>query len=172
MQNNTRVITGVARGSYMRVFEADENGKYSASVIIPKSDKDTIARVNKAIENAITAGIASKFGGSRPKKLEISFKDGDLEREDEAYENSMYISAKSNRQPQVVDTQVQPILDQDEVYSGAYYKFALTFYPYNFEGKKGVACALDNIQKIKDGDALGGARHKAEDDFEAFNEFM
>lgn len=150
----------------------DKDPKYSASIIIPKTDKATIARVNKAIENAITAGIASKFGGVRPKKLEISFRDGDVEKEDEAYEGAMYINAKSNRQPGVVDQQVQPILDQDEVYSGAYYKFAITFYPYNYEGKKGVAASLDNIQKIKDGDPLGGARHKAEDDFEAFNEFM
>lgn len=176
MENNTRVITGLVRFSYLKVWEAEAMGegqkpKFSVSLIIPKTDTVSLARINKAIENAKAAGLA-KFGGSIPKKLDICLRDGDVEKEDEAYENSFYINAKSDRQPGIVDAQVQPILNQDDLYSGAYGKAAITFYAYNFEGKKGIAASLDNIQKIKDGDPLGGARHKAEDDFEAYEDFM
>lgn len=175
MNNNTRVVTGLVRFSYLKVWEAEAMGdskpKFSVSLIIPKTDTAELARIQKAIENAKTAGIA-KFGGAVPKKLDICLRDGDVEKEDEAYEGAMYINAKSDRQPGIVDAQVQPIIKQDDLYSGCYGKAAITFYPYNFEGKKGIAASLDNIQKIDDGEPLGAPRHKAENDFEAYDEFM
>lgn len=168
-QNNTKVVTGIVRLSYANVWEPKSiNGgaeKYSVSLIIPKSDKKTIADIEKAIDNAIKEG-ASKFGGKIPNKaaLKLPLRDGDLERDDEAYNDSFFVNANSTTPPQIVDTKVQPILDRSEVYSGVYARVSVTFYAFNSNGNKGIACGLGNIQKVRDGEPLGG-RSNAIDDF-------
>ena len=89
---------------------------------------------------------------------------GDTERDDAAYAGHWFINANSRTAPQIVDKTVKPILDRDEVYSGCYARVSLNFYAFNSNGNKGVACGLGNIQKIKDGEPLGG-RSSANDDF-------
>lgn len=168
-QNNTKVVTGIVRLSYANVWEPKSiNGgaeKYSVSLIIPKSDKKTIGDIEDAINNAIKEGV-SKFGGKIPNKaaLKLPLRDGDLERDDEAYKDSFFVNANSTTPPQIVDTKVQPILDRSEVYSGVYARVSVTFYAFNSNGNKGIACGLGNIQKVRDGEPLGG-RSNAIDDF-------
>lgn len=168
-QNNTKVVTGVVRLSYANVWEPKSiNGgaeKYSVSLIIPKSDKKTISEIEKAIDNAIKEGT-SKFGGKVPNKstLKLPLRDGDSERDDEAYKDSFFVNANSTTAPQIVDTRVQPILDRNEVYSGVYARVSITFYAFNSNGNKGIACGLGNIQKVRDGEPLSG-RTNAADDF-------
>ena len=167
-KNNTKVVTGTVRLSYEHVWEpASINGgeeKYSASLIIPKSDKATVNAIQKAVDAAIEEGLA-KFGGKKPNKaaIKLPLRDGDAEREDEAYQNSFFVNANSRTAPQVVDRSVQPILDRNEVYSGCYIRASITFYAFNSNGNKGVACGLNNIQKIRDGEPLGGRANAAED---------
>lgn len=68
-----------------------------------------------------------------------------------------------------MDAKVQPILDQSEVYSGCYGKISVTFYGYNSNGNRGIAAGLGNIQKLRDGESLGG-RTSAADDFQTEDE--
>ena len=166
--NSTKVVTGVVRLSYANVWEPvsinDSKPKYSVSIIIPKSDTKTIDAINAAVENAIKDGTA-KFGGKIPPRgaLKLPLRDGDLEREDEAYRDSYFVNANSTTAPQIVDRAVQPILDRGEVYSGCYARVSINFYAFNTNGNKGVACGLGNIQKIRDGEPLGGKRSASED---------
>lgn len=168
-KNTTKVVTGVVRLSYANVWEpASINGsnpKYSVSLIIPKSDTKTIADINAAIDAAIEAGVG-KFGGKKPNKtaLKLPLRDGDLEREDEAYKGSFFLNANSTTAPQIVDRSVNLILDRGEVYSGCYARVSVNFYAFNSNGYRGIACGLGNIQKVKDGEPLGG-RTSAADDF-------
>ncbi|MBQ0112622.1 MAG: DUF2815 family protein [Bacteroidales bacterium] len=168
--NGTKVVTGVeTRLSFFHGWEpVSINGgaeKYSVSVLIPKNDKETIDAINAAIDNAIKEGIA-KFGGKMPNKaaIKLPLRDGDIEKDDEAYKGHYFINANSKTAPQIVDRQVNPILDKGEVYSGCYARVSLNFYAFNSNGNKGVACGLGNIQKIKDGEPLGG-KSTASDDF-------
>ena len=170
MQNKTKVITGVnSRFSYFHGSEpVSINGgaeKYSVSVLIPKDDTETINAVNAAIDAAIEEGIA-KFGGKKPNKaaIKIPLRDGDVERDDEAYKGHYFINANSKTPPQIVDKNVKPIMDRGEVYSGCFARVSLNFFAFNSNGNKGVACGLGNIQKIKDGEPLGG-KSSAADDF-------
>lgn len=168
-KNNTKVVTGIVRLSYANVWEpASINGsnpKYSVSLIIPKSDTKTISAINAAIDAAIKEGTA-KFGGKTPNKaaLKLPLRDGDLERDDEAYKDSYFINANSTTAPQIVDRAVNPILDRSEVYSGCYARVSVNFYAFNSNGNRGIACGLGNIQKIRDGEPLGG-KSSAADDF-------
>lgn len=171
----TKVITGLnTRLSYFNGWEPKSiNGgaeKYSVSVLIPKADLETLKKIEQAIDNAIEEGIV-KFGGKIPNKaaIKLPLRDGDIERDDEAYQGHYFINANSITKPQIVDQNVQPILDQSEVYSGCYARVSLNFYAFNSNGNKGIACGLGNIQKIRDGEPLGG-RSSASDDFTTLND--
>ena len=80
------------------------------------------------------------------------------------YANSYFLNANSVTQPGIVDADRQPILDQNEVYSGCYGRASLTFYAFNRSGNRGIACGLNNLQKIRDGEPLDG-HTRAKDDF-------
>jgi len=168
-----KVVIGKVRLSYVNVFQPravgdDDNAKYSVSVIIPKEDKDTIKKVEAAIEEAKQEGLA-KWGGKIPKNLKLPLRDGDMDREDdEAYTNSFFFNASSKMKPQVIDKYKQPIVDEDELYSGCYAYVSINFYPYDFNGTKGVAAGLNNIMKVADGEPLSG-RSSAEEDFADIN---
>lgn len=167
--NSTRVITGPVRLSYANIFEPKSiNGgdpKYSVSLIVPKEDKKTIAAIQKAVDAAIEEG-RGKFGGKVPNKaaLKLPLRDGDIDRpDDEAYANSFFVNANSTTPPEIVDKDLNPIMSRSEVYSGVYARVSINFYAFNTNGNRGIACGLGNIQKIRDGEPLGGKASAAED---------
>lgn len=97
--------------------------------------------------------------------LKTPLRDGDVERpDDEAYADAYFINANSATAPGIVDADRNPILDRFEVYSGVYGRASINFYAFNSNGNKGIACGLNNLQKIRDGEPLGG-KSRAEDDF-------
>lgn len=173
--NPTKVITGVnTRWSYVNAWESKSiNGgapKYSVSLIIPKSDTKTIGKIQAAIQAAYDEGQGKLKGNGRSvpalSVLKTPLRDGDAERpDDEAYADSYFINANSGTAPGIVDADRQPILDRSEVYSGVYGRASINFYAFNSNGNKGIACGLNNLQKIKDGEPLGG-KSRAEDDFD------
>lgn len=167
--SKTKVLTGKVRASYANVWtpkaiEEGQDAKYSISLLIPKSDKKTIAKIEAAIQAAKEEGKA-KFGGKIPKVLKTPLRDGDEERpDDENYEGMMFINANSARKPGIVDKDVEPIIDQDEFYSGCYCRATVNFYAFNVSGNRGIAAGLGNLQKLEDGDRLSGGA-SAEADF-------
>ena len=172
--NPMKVITGSdTRWSYANVWEAKSiNGgtpKFSVSLIIPKSDTRTIAKIKAAIEAAYREGEAKLKGNGKTvpplSAIKTPLRDGDTERPDDpAYANAYFINANSATAPGIVDANLQPILERSEVYSGVYGRASINFYAFNSNGNKGIACGLNNLQKIRDGEPLGG-KSRAEDDF-------
>lgn len=173
--NPTKVITGVnTRWSYVNAWEPKSiNGgapKYSVSLIIPKSDTKTIEKIQAAIQAAYDEGQDKLKGNGKSvpalSVLKTPLRDGDAERpDDEAYADFYFINANSGTAPGIVDADRQPILDRSEVYSGVYGRASINFYAFNSNGNKGIACGLNTLQKIKDGEPLGG-KSRAEDDFD------
>lgn len=172
--NPTKVITGVnTRWSYVNAWEPKSiNGgapKYSVSLIIPKSDTKTLEKIRAAIQAAYEEGQSKLKGNGRSvpvlSALKTPLRDGDAERpDDEAYANSYFVNANSGTAPGIVDADRNPILERSEVYSGVYGRASINFYAFNSNGNKGIACGLNNLQKIRDGEPLGG-KSRAEDDF-------
>ena len=171
--NDTKVVTGKVRFSYVNVFEAKSiNGstpKYSVSLIIPKDDAATLKKINAAIEAAYKLGEAKLKGTGRTvpalSVIKTPLRDGDLERpDDEAYANSYFVNTTASKKPGVVDTSLNYILNPDEVYSGCYGRASINFYAFNQNGNKGIACGLNNLQKLQDGEPLGN-RSSAQSDF-------
>jgi len=172
--NDTKVITTKVRFSYVHVFEptameGQTLKKYSVSLIISKKDKTLLAKINKAITAAIEEGRTSKFAG-KIKGLKLPLRDGDVERpDDEAYENSYFISATSTTRPGLLDSDARTPLTPDDLKSGDYGRASINFYAFNKAGNKGVAAGLNNLMKLEDGEALSG-RPSAEVDFAEFGE--
>ena len=162
-----KVITGVCRVSYAHLVEPyameGQEPKYSAVLIFPKSDVETYNAIDKAIDVAIEEGM-TKFGGKKIAKTSVHIiKDGD-EKDDPIYVGSYYLNVKSKDKPQIVDRNLQDIIDPEEIYSGMYARFSLTFYPYSFNNMRGISVGMGNVQKVADGERFSG-KAKASADF-------
>lgn len=172
----SKVVTGKVRFAYCHVFEpfSMEEGKepkYSVSLIIPKKDKETVAKIKKEIAEALEEGKA-KLGGKIPATYKNPLRDGDEERpDDDSYADSYFVNANSSKKPSVVDASLNPVMDKDEFYSGCYGRASVNFYAFNVAGNKGIAAGLQNLQKLEDGERLAGGS-SAEEDFGSDSDLM
>lgn len=175
-KNETKVIAGEVRFSYLHVWEPSSmdgsEEKYRACLLIPKSDKKLVAQINKGIEAAKEIGKVKKWNGKIPSKLKLPLRDGDEDndRNDESKYGHFYINANANadKAPEICERnngKLVPITDRDEFYSGCYGYASINFYPFESNGNRGIACALNNLMKTRDGEPLGGVREKAETEF-------
>lgn len=165
-QNIQEVSTGKVRLSYVHFFtphasKPGEEPKYSATILVPKTDIATKQRIDAAINAAIAVGVAAKWNGVRPPVLAIPIYDGDGARPSdgmpfgEECKGHWVFSASSKHAPEIVDLGMQRILSQAEIYSGIYARVLVRFFPYASNGKKGVGCGLGPVQKLEDGEPLG-----------------
>lgn len=168
-----RVVTGKVRLSYLHVFtprKADDSDRetYQACALIPKTDTVTIGKIKAAIEHVKNDPASAAVWGSKfLSSFKTPLRDGDTERDTEQqpeYKGCYFININSARRPNVVDVNVQPIIDANEVYSGCYGRVGFRLYAFKQKGGVGIAAGLDNIQKLEDGERLGGGV-SAEDDF-------
>ena len=171
--NPTKVVTGKCTFSYLNCWDPKSiNGgtpKFSVSLIIPKSDTKTVNKIKEAIKAAYEEGNSKLKGNSRSvpalSVIKTLLRDGDAERpDDEAYKNSYFINANSPTAPGIVDANCNQIIDRSEMYSGVQGRASINFYAFNSNGNRGIACGLNNLQKLSDGTPLGG-KSRAEDDF-------
>lgn len=175
---STKVVTGKVRFSFVNVFEPKAFGenqtpKYSVMLLIPKSDVGTLDRMRKAIEVAAEKGKATKFGGKIPTVLKSTLKDADVDTNQDGdvfadlwdYAKNHYIlNVSSKMAPQIVDAERNPIINPADFYSGCYGRASINFFAYNNNGNKGISAGLGNLQKLEDGEPLGGIT-SAEQDF-------
>ena len=172
--NATKVITGELTLSYPHLFEAYANQpgqtpKFSATLLIPKSDTTTRAKIDAAIQAAVQQGLSKNWNGVKPPIIAVPIHDGDGVRPSDGSpfpaecKGHWVMTASSKNQPQVVDAALNPIMSQSEIYAGVKARVSLNFYAYNFNGRKGIGCGLNNVQKIRDGEPLTSFSNAADD---------
>lgn len=171
--SSRRVRTGEVRLSYAHINEPrqsldGQDPKYSASLIIPKADTETIRLIEEAIQEAAKDGVG-KFGGKIPANLQTPLRDGDTDREDDPnYQDAMFINANATlkNKPQVLKQVGGKLVPAEpgDVYSGVYASVSVEFFAYNFNGKKGIGAGLGNVLVLRDGEPLSGGA-SAESDF-------
>ena len=171
--NGTTVITGEAKLCYTHLLVPKSiNGgpeKYSVAVLIPKDDVEQLKLVKQAIDNALSAGKA-KFGEKWAQgKLKKPLRDGDdpEEGKGEEFHGHFFFNTNSGTKPTLVDQKMNPVTDDGVIYSGCFARVSVNFYPFDQAGSKGVAAGLNNVQKIRDGERLGGGKTDAFEEFEA-----
>lgn len=170
-EKTTKVVTGKVRFSYVHVFEPyamneGDKPKYSICVLIPKKDKETVTKIKNAIEVVKESykSVLQDKNGKIPSSIRIPLRDGDVEREgDEAFAGCYFLNANTQRRPQVVDEDLNPIIDPNEFYSGCYGRVSLNFFGFNSNGNKGIGAGLNNLQKLEDGESLMGGSTAAQD---------
>lgn len=179
MTNETTAVVQNVRLSYVNVFKPFSNNpdlppKYSTTILLPKSDLNSKQRLDAAIQAAAQKGLNEKWNGVMPPVVANPIHDGDGVKQDGTPFGDeckgcwvFTASANADRQPQIVDQNVQPILNQSEIYSGVYANVAINVFPYLHTGKKGVGFGLTHIQKVRDGEVLGGAPVSADKLFTA-----
>lgn len=168
LMTETKVRTNEVRFGFVNINPTSENGsidKTNITIIIPKSDTETIKVIEEATENAIKAGT-EKFGSSFKKsKIHTPLHDGDDEKPgNDAYTDCMYLNCSSKDPVGMVDASAKKMSDTTEFYSGMYGRITLNLAPYQFNGS-GIGAYVVNVQKLRDGEALGFTRASAEDDF-------
>lgn len=173
-----KAVIGPVRFSYLNVYEPadrnnDGNPKYSATILIDKNDKDSIAKINQAIKAAEQEGKEKKFEGKIPPKVPNPIHDGDGVKQNSGEEygpeckNHLVLTATSraDNPPGLIAGQDRHPAERGEIKSGDYGYVSLNFAPYNFQNKKGIGAYLNNIFKTKDGEPLGVQRTTPEEDF-------
>lgn len=188
-KSSLRIITPTAILSYphidVPVQGTDAEGKpqgkpkYSgAFVFVPGSDLS-------AMKAAVMAAAEAKWPGKVQSMIEAHKKSiaagGPFlfrlpfraDEKDGYPEGSIFVNARTETQPQCVyayageNNKPAPIpADKiaSELYAGAKVRASLTAFAYDTKGNKGVSFALNNIQKIADGERLDN-RKAATDEF-------
>lgn len=180
---SNRAVKAQGRLSYPNLFTAraaneTAKPKYGATLLIPKTDTATVARVQAAIDEAVQDGIDRRIfkGAVDPSRSKYPpLRDGDSPKDDgssrgEEFAGHWFISAKApgdKPRPAVVDANVQPVMDESEIYAGCYVNMFVEFYAYENSGNKGIAASLRGTQFVRDGDRLGGEPLEADDMFSA-----
>ena len=181
MAKSNRDVTVAGRLSFPNLFvprKADDNAepKYSATLLIPKTDTATVQRVQAAIDAAVQDGIDRGVFKAPIDPSSTTYpplRDGDTpnkngEPRGEEFAGHWFIAAKAStkRKPFVVDQQLQPVINEEDIYAGCYVNIAVQFYAYDSKaGGKGISASLVGVQFVKDGERLGGPALEAEDVF-------
>ena len=172
MANETRVTTGKVRFCYANVWQPKKNdsGKevYSVTLVIPKSDKETLDKIESATVSTFESSVDVLQGSAKKAPtigdVKLPLRDGDEEREgDPIFAGSYFINATSIYAPGIFDENRSVISDPNKVYSGCYGRASISFYAYNKKGGRGIACGLRGLQKLEDGEQLGGFASVADD---------
>lgn len=182
MANPTQIVLENVRLSYVHVFKAFSNDpiqtpKFSTTILIPKDNAKNKASLDAAIAAATAAGKMGKWNGVVPPIVPNPVHDGDGVKQDGTPFGAeckgcwvMTASSPSDRPIEVVDRNMQRVLDSTQVYSGIYANVCVNFYAYAYQGKKGIGVGLGPIQKVADGEALGGTTPSADSCFSALGE--
>lgn len=167
------VLTPQFRAAFISVFRASANKanpaaepNFSIRAVFPPTTD--LTNLKKAAQAAAT----EKFGASIPKTLRSPFRRNDeLDNPVQGIGDDWMVMtfARKEKQgrPGLVDAQLQAIIDETDAYSGAWYRAQVRAYAYDQAGNKGVSFGLQNLQKLRDDEPLGGARARPEDVFEA-----
>ena len=178
----TIFTTGKARLTYAFLWKPrnssedgdDQKGKkFSTSLLIPKTDQQTLDRFNLALQHALALGQQKGFwGAALPSNFKVPLRDGDAEcaEKGEEYAGHWFLNASSTRRPQIVDINRNDIWEEGDVYSGCYARVCINLFPFNQRGNRGIGCGLEAVQKICDGEALGGVPVDVNEAFGDWNE--
>ena len=167
------LITPEFRAAFISVFRATamknadgttSKPKYSIRAAFPPTAK--LEALKKEAETA----AKDKWGDKIPKTLRSPFRlNEELETPIVGIGDDwvvMSFSANEDRRPGIVDAELQAVIDDTDIYSGAWFRAQVRAFAYDTAGNKGVSFGLQNVQKLRDDDPLGNGRIPASKAFD------
>lgn len=162
------VMTPEFRVSFPVVFSPklnDLSGKTEYSIVALFGKGADLS----ALHAAAKAAIEDKWGPDKskhPKGLKSPFRDQGEKKYGGYEEGNTFMTFKSAQRPGLVNADKVDIIDERDFYAGCYARATVRAYAYDNKGNRGVAFGLQNIQKLREGEPLGG-RVAPQKEFEA-----
>lgn len=168
------IITPEFRAAFISVHRATSQKNADGSTSKPKFNIRAVFPANADLsqmkKEAQEAAVA-KWGDKVPKTMRSPFRlNEELDKPVPGIPDNwivMTFSAAEDRRPGVVDANLADIIDPTQVYSGAWFRCQVRAFAYENAGNKGVSFGLQNVQKLRDDDPLGGANQPAAKAFTA-----
>lgn len=171
------------RVSFASVFEPrknDLNGKMEYGLVALFAPGADLSALKAAAAKVITdkfgsdqskwpTGLRSPFRdqGEKVRKdangVPLQGPDGKPLLQDGHVAGAVFMNLKSNQKPGLVDQNVQDIIESHKFYSGCYARATVRPFYYDNKGNRGVSFGLQNIQKVRDGEPMGGRSTPSQD---------
>jgi hypothetical protein len=170
-----RLMLRNVRLAFPALFEPSSYGEgdpaYSATLIMDPQQAEVV-------EKALAAVAREKWGAKADAQLKalrasgkVCLRDGDEKADYDGFEGMMFVAARSKTRPTVVDGQRQPITERDgRIYAGCYVNASIEVWAQDNAYGKRVNATLRGIQFVRDGEAFGGGRPAAADEFDEIEE--
>lgn len=164
---NARVVLQDVILSFPRLFQADEKGKFSVSlVLLTATEVKKLADAALTVAKSVYGEKASAMLASGELKCSLRTQEWDVKKKGyDKVSGIAFVNARSNQRPGVVDSGLNKVVDAEEVYAGRHANASVTafYYPPN-EGNDGIGFGINNVQLTKHGERLD-TRIEAEDEF-------
>lgn len=177
--SSTKVVTPTAVLSYPHLHQPQpaqdgKKPKYSCALIFPAGSDLS------ALEKAAFAAAEAKYPGKgadmlKKGQLKNPFrKTSEKDEYDKLFPGGTFINVRTEQKPAIVysyageDGKPARMPDEkvkEEMYPGVKVRASLAAFAYDTSGNKGVSFALNNLQKLAEGDRIDG-RVAAEDEFD------
>ncbi len=170
-----RLMLRNVRLAFPSLFEPSSYGEgepaYSATLIMDPQQAEVV-------EKALAAVAREKWGAKGDAQLKalratgkVCLRDGDEKPDYDGFAGMMFVAARSKTRPTVVDGQRQPITERDgRIYAGCYVNASVEVWAQDNAYGKRVNATLRGIQFVRDGEAFGGGRPAAADEFDELEE--
>lgn len=169
---SARFNTKKVRFSYPHISKPQGEGdeaRYSLTVLIPKTDKETLKAITDAAKEVFEENKTSAFKGLNYDEVMKPWHDGDGRKpKGGAYgdecKGQIVLNTKSKNKVPCFNRDRQPLADETQVYAGCYGRVSVGLYAYDTKGNKGIGAALNGIMTFNYGDPLGNAFSASEFD--------
>lgn len=154
---------------------------YSSGLLFPKvedMDEKQKAAWDK-LQAFVKAAYVRFFGADKAKWPKFKFKtirpqadklvNNRGEAQEEFVDGAHFIECSSKFKPLVCDAHRNLVTDGTKVYGGAWARFDVNAYKYDFKGNIGIKLGLVSVQLAGYGDQFAGGRRKPEEVFEALD---
>lgn len=165
------IVTGKTRLSWPCLFQAESyqggKPKFKATLLWDKNDPkcmEDLKRLKAACEEVATKAFGSAKG------VKLPFRKGEEKADKwDGYKDAIYVTATTSRRPGVVDAKLKQAEEVD-IYPGCYVRAQLTPASYQQAGQNGVTFWLNHVQKLAEGDRLGGGGGSPESAFGEYSD--
>jgi len=166
-----KVTTPIFRVSFPNIFTPTSfdggPAKYGVSMLFEpakfsEADKKAWAAM-KALADEVSKNAFKKALKDLPDNFKKAFRRGEEKEGLDGYgPGIIFVNATSKMKPGLIDKDKTIITDQESFYAGCYARATVVCFSFDNKGK-GIAFGLNNLQKVRDGEAFSGRTDASED---------